>query len=123
MLYRSPWTRWILALSGLIAGLLLTFGDGQKWRATPSLHWLAEAGIPLQVWGVLLIIYAALLAFTDTRPIGYALGCFLFAVFTFSLIATMSTGPKNIITVAAMVDTVVFHAFSIRTAWMNRLAA
>ena len=125
MLYRSPITRWVLITTGLLAGLLLMFGDQQKWRSTPSLHWLAQAGIPLQWWGAATVVYAALIAFTDTRPGGYALGCFLYAMFTIALFVTLdlnSDTPKNVLGLAAMVDTTVFHALSIRTAWAYRLA-
>lgn len=124
MLYRSPLTRWVLALTGLVAGLILVFGDPSKWRSTPSIHWLSQAPIPLQAWGVAFIVYAVLLvASADTRPVGYAVGAGLFAIFTISLLATLSDGgPKNIITIAAMTDTVIFHIYSIRTAMAVKLA-
>lgn len=124
MLYRSPVTRWLLTLTGMVAGLLLTFGPGDKWRSTPSLHWLGQAPIPLQTWGVLMMLYALLLLPESTRPAGYALGCFLFALLTVSLIATVGEpGPKSIAAIAATVDCTVFHAYSIRTAWAVKLTA
>lgn len=124
MLYRSPLTRWILATTAVIAGCVLTLGGGAKWRSTPSLHWLAQAPIPLQAWGVAMVVYAVLLVASDnTRPVGYALGAALFAIFAISLLATLTDGgPKNIVTIAAMIDTVVFHIYSIRTAWAVKLA-
>lgn len=124
VLYRSPLTRWVLAAVGILAGLVLTFGDPVKWRSAPSLHWLAQAQLPLEVWGVALIAYGLLLLPETTRPLGYAIGCFLFAMFTVSLFATLdlsSNTPKNVVTIAAMVDVTVFHAFSIRTAWATKL--
>lgn len=123
-MYGSPITRWLLATVGIVAGLVLILGDGHKWRSTPSLHWLGSGPVPLQAWGCLLVIYGVMLLFEPTRPIGYAVGCFLFALFTVSLIVTLDVGsdaPKNVIGVAAMLDVTVFHAFSIRTAWVNRL--
>jgi len=125
MLYRSPITRWVLITTGLLAGLLLMFGDAEKWRSAPSLHWIAQAGIPLQWWGAATITYALLLISSETRPGGYALGCFLYAMFTIALFATLDldgSAPKNVLGIAAMVDTTVFHALSIRTAWAYRLA-
>lgn len=123
MLYRSPWTRWLLATTGLIAGLLLTFGSGARWRSTPSLHWLAQVPLPLQVWGVAFLVYAVLLLLPQTRAAGFAVGAFLYSVFTVSLIATVNDGaPKNIVSIAALIDAVVFHLYSIRTAEVLRLA-
>lgn len=123
MLYRTPLTRWFLTLTGLISGATLTFGDAAKWRATTSLHWLAEAHIPLQTWGVLLMVYALMLLPRSTRPAGYALGAALFTLFAISLIATIGgPGPKNIVGVAALLDVIVFHVYSIRTAWAVRFA-
>lgn len=125
MLYRSPLTRWVLIVTGLTAGLLLMFGSEQKWRSAPSLHWLAQAGIPLQWWGGAVVLYALLLVHADARPLGYAIGCFLYAMFTIALFVTLDIGgdaPKNVIGIAAMIDTTVFHALSIRTAWAYRLA-
>lgn len=126
VLYRSPLIRWLLSLAGLCAGLVLIFGDGEKWRSAPSLHWLAQAPIPLQAWGAALVLYALLLLFAETRPLGYALGAVVYALFTLSLIATLDLGsasPKNAPVLAGMVDVVAFHVFSIRTAWAQRLAA
>jgi glucose uptake protein GlcU len=123
MLYRSPFTRLVLAGVGLLVGVVFTFGSAAKWRSTPSLHWLEQAPVPLQAWGVLFIVYALLLPAVRTRPFGYALGAFLFAVFTLSLLATLDgPDPKNIVTLGAMADTVVFHVYSIRTAEYQKLS-
>lgn len=123
MLYRSPLARWFLSLTGLIAGVILALGDGRKWRATPSLHWIAQAPIPLQTWGLAFIAYAVLLLHTRTRPIGYAVGAALYSVFMLSLLATLpGPAPKNIITIGAIADTVVFHVYSIRTAEFQKLS-
>lgn len=123
MLYRSPWTRYLLAAAGTLAGALLTFGDGVRWRSTPSLHWLARFPLPLQAWGVAFLAYALLLLLPWTRAAGFAVGAFLFAVFTVSLIATVSDGaPKNVVAIVALIDVVVFHLYSIRTATLIRLA-
>lgn len=122
MLYRSPWTRVALIVVALLAGWLLTFGNGAKWRSTPSLHWLAQAPIPLQAWGAALMLYALLLLPIRTRPVGFAVGAVLYALFAISLLFTLNTaGPKNIVAIGGLVDCVVFHVFSIRTAWMQRL--
>lgn len=124
MLYRSPLTRYFLAAVGLVTGAVFAFGDAQKWRSTPSLHWLAQAPFPLRWWGIAFIVYAVLLLVERTRAAGYAAGMVLFAVFTVSMLATLnlgSTAPRNIVSIAAMVDVVAFHAFSIRTAWNARV--
>jgi len=122
MLYRSPWTRGLFAAMGLLAGLLLIFGDPAKWRGTPSMTWLAQLPIPLQAWGVGFILYAALLLPLQTRPTAYALGAFLYAVFGVSLLVTVGDGgPKNIVAIVALVDTIVFHIYAIRTAEAIRL--
>lgn len=122
MLYRSPLTRWVLILGGLFAGLTLAFGP-DRWRDTTSLTWLAQAHVPLRVWGIAVIVYALLLAFDSTRPLGYAVGAVLWAVFTLSIIATIpQSGPKSSVAIAAFIDVTAFHAFSIRTAWAQKLA-
>lgn len=126
MIYRSPLTRYVLAVIGLVTGVIFAFGDGHKWRSTPSLHWLAQAPIPLQAWGVALIVYAVLLVSPRTRPVGYALGAFVYLVFTVSLLATLhpsSPDPKNIVTVGAMIDVIVLHLFLIRVSEAIRLSA
>jgi hypothetical protein len=123
MLYRSPLTRLLLAVTGLLCGLLLVFGEPQKWRSTPSLHWLNQFPLPLQAWGIGFFLYAALLLLPPTRAGGFALGAFLYSVFTVSLLATLGDGqPKNIVMVAALTDVVVFHLYSIRTAEALRLS-
>lgn len=123
MLYRSPLTRLILVAAGLFAGLMLTVG-GDRWRSTPSLHWLAQARIPLRIWGLVIIVYAVLLVWQRTRPGGYALGAVLCAVFTISLWATVADGgPANAVVLAGMIDVTAFHAFSVRTAWAQKLAS
>jgi hypothetical protein len=123
MLYRSPFMRGFLTAMGLIVGVILAFGDGGKWRSTPSLRWLEQVPVPLQTWGLLFIAYGLLLLDYRSRPFGYALGAFLFAVFTLSLLATLAgNDPKNIVTVGAMADTVVFHVYSIRTAEYQKLS-
>lgn len=123
MIYRSPWTRLILAAIGGTVGALLTFGGERQWRHTPSLHWLAGWLIPLQAWGVAFIVYGLMLLVERTRPAAYAAGAGLFAIFAVSLIATVNDGaPKNIVTIGALVDVIVFHVYSIRTAWALRLA-
>lgn len=122
MLYRSPVTRWFLVVVGVVTGALLAFGDGQRWRSTTSLKWLAQAPVPLQVWGALFIVYGLLLLFERTRWIGYAIGAGLFAIFTVSLLATIhptAPNPKNIVVVAAMLDVTVFHGYSIRTSMLH----
>ena len=104
MLYRSPLTRFVLALAGIFAGLMLVAGP-DRWRATPSLHWLAQAHIPLRVWGVAVVVYAVLLLFERTRPFAYACGACLWAMFTLSLFATIpEAGPKNSLALAGFVD-------------------
>lgn len=123
MLYRSPLTRWFLAAVGIIAGLVLTFGPAKKWHSAPSMHWLAQAPIPLQAWGVAVIVYGVLLLIPQSRPVAYAVGMVLFAVFTISLVATVeTTGPKSVMGIAAMLDVTAFHAFAIRTALDAKLA-
>lgn len=123
MLYRSPITRWFLALTGITGGVLFTFGDSHRWRSTPSLHWLAHAPIPLQWWGIAAIVYGLLLLVPKTRPAGFALGAVIFAVITVSLLATIDDGaPKNVWAIVGLLDVVVFHIYSIRTAWALRLA-
>jgi hypothetical protein len=122
MLFRSPLTRWTLILSGVFAGVLLAVGP-DRFRETPSLTWLAQAHIPLRLWGVALVVYALLLAFDSTRPLGYAAGAVLWAVFTLSIIATIpQSGPKSSVGIAAFIDVTAFHVFSIRTAWAQKLA-
>lgn len=123
MLYRSTITRQILIAGGILAGVLLAFGDRRTWRSTPSLRWLDSGPIPLRVWGLLFIVYAALLALRRTRPAGFALGAILIAVFAVSILAIMhltSASPKNIVVLVAFVDTIVFHLFAIRTSMALR---
>lgn len=123
MLYRSPITRLLLALTGIAAGVIFAFGDGHRWRSTPSLKWLGQAPIPLQWWGIAAIIYGLLLIPAKTRPAGYALGAGIFAVITVSLLATINDGaPKNVWAIVGLLDVVVFHIYSIRTAWALRMA-
>lgn len=122
MIYRSPWTRFILVVVAVIAGWLIAFGDESKWWATPSLHWLAQAPIPRQVWGAALFVYALLLLTTRTRPVGFTVGAVVYALFAISLVFTLNSGgAKNIVAVGGLIDCVVFHVFSIKTAWMQRL--
>jgi hypothetical protein len=117
MLYRSPWTRWFLAGSGIATGVIFALGDGHKWRSTPSLEWLEHAPIPLQLWGLAFIVYGLLLIPTRTRPVAYAIGAVLSAVFLVSLVATLWTpGGKNFIAVWALFASVVFHIYSISIA-------
>lgn len=124
MLYRSPITRWFLAATGVVAGSLLTFGGPVRWRSTPSLHWLSRFPLPLQAWGVAFLAYALLLLLPQARAAGFATGAFLYAVFTVSLVATINDGaPKNIVAIVALLDVVVFHLYSIRTAEAIRLAS
>jgi predicted branched-subunit amino acid permease len=124
MLYRSPWTRWFLAGGGIVAGVIFALGDGYKWRSAPSFRWLAGAPIPLQTWGVLFIVYGILLLHVRTRPVAYALGAVLSAVFLVSLVATLWTpGPKNIFAVFGLFACVVFHVYSIGIAMMIRDAS
>lgn len=123
MLYRSPWTRRFLAATGALAGVILMFGDADRWRSTPSLHWLSRFPVPLQVWGAAFLLYAVLLLLPQTRAGGFAVGAFLYAVFTVSLLATVNDGqPKNVVALVALGDVVVFHLYSIRTAEAIRLA-
>lgn len=123
MLYRSPLVRWFFAIIAVLAGSLLTFGDEAKWRSTPSLHWLAQAPIPLEAWGVAVITYGLLLLPEKTRPAGYFVGGLLWLIFTVSLLATVNTtGPKSALAIAAFLDVTVFHFFSIRIAWATRFA-
>lgn len=124
MLYRSPWTRWCLAGGGLTAGVIFALGDGHKWRSTPSFNWLANAPIPLQLWGVAFIMYGLLLLPVRTRPVGYAVGAGLSAVFLVSLVATLGTpGGKNIFTVWALFACFIFHLYSIGIALAVRDAS
>jgi hypothetical protein len=123
MLYRSPLTRWVLAATGLAAGVLFTFGSEAKWRSTPSFAWLRHVPIPLQVWGLAFIVYALLLVFEQTRPAGFAVGAFLYAVFAVSLLATVGgNNPKNVFAIIALIDMVPFHILSIRTAEAMKMA-
>jgi hypothetical protein len=123
MLYRSPWTRWVLAASAVSAGAMLTFGNGAKWRSAPSLQWLAQAPIPLQAWGVAVMVYGVLLLPVRTRPVAYAAGAVLWATFTISIVATIgTTGPKSALGIAAFIDVTAFHLLAIRTAWGTRYA-
>lgn len=125
MLYRSPLTRWFLATVGVVTGWTLTLGDREKWRDTPSLHWLAQtpvpfthATIPLQFWGFSFFVYALLLLLPRSRPAGFTVGAILYAVFTVSLLATLfAPGPKNFVPVGAMLIVIAFHLYSIRTAY------
>lgn len=123
MIYRSPFTRWFLAAVGIVAGSVFAFGDEAKWRSTPSFDWLSRLPVPLQFWGAAFIVYGLLLLVERTRPIGFALGAFLFALFAVSLLATLKDeGPKNVFVIAGLLDVTVFHVFSIRTAWAQKLA-
>lgn len=123
-MYRSPATRVFLAATGLLIGVLFVFGDGAKWRSTPSLRWLAHFPLPLETWGIGFFAYAVLLLVPVTRPGGYAVGAFLFSVFAASLLATLDDGqPKNIVAIVALLDVIVFHLYSIRTAEAIRLAS
>lgn len=121
MLFSSPVTRWIVAIAAVTAGAFLAFGDGVKWRSSPSLQWLAQAPIPLQVWGIAVILYGVLLLPTHTRPVAYAAGAVLWAMFTISVLATINSGgPKSALGIAAFIDVTAFHLFAIRTAWATR---
>lgn len=117
MLLRSPATRWILCLVGLITGYMLIFGNHAKWRTSPSLQWIGHVPVSLAFWGVLFVIYAVLLIPRRTRPAGFALGAVLITVFAVSLIATINTaGPKNIVVIGGMVDLAAFHMYAVKTA-------
>lgn len=121
MLFRSPLTRYVLAAAGLFAGVMLAFGP-DRWRSTPALEWLSQAPIPLRAWGFAFMAYALMLLWQQTRPAGYATGAVLWAIFTFSLFATIpEDGPKSALAIAAFIDVTVFHAFSVRTAWAQKL--
>lgn len=120
-MYRSPLTRWVLILAAVFAGAMLASGP-DRWRQTTSLNWLAHAPIPLQLWGLLVVLYAVLLISDRTRPAGYTIGAVLWAVFTISLVATVpEAGPKSAVAIAAFIDVTAFHIFSIRTAWDQKL--
>lgn len=116
-MYRSPVTRWTLTLVGAATGLVMIFGDHEKWRTAPSLKWIGHVPVDLSFWGVLFIIYALLLIPRRTRPVGFAAGAVLFAVFAVSLLATLNTeGPKNAVVIGAVIDLSVFHMYGFKTA-------
>lgn len=116
LLYRSPATRWVLTATGIWAGSLILFG-GDRWRDTPSLHWLAHAQIPLRWWGAALIVYALMLTFERTRARGFAVGAGLYGLFAISLIATIPiAGPKSAAAIAGLVDLSVLHVYAMKTA-------
>jgi hypothetical protein len=116
MAYRSPFTRWVLVLVALWSAWQLIFG-GVKWRTAPSLHWLQRVPVPLDFWGLMLVLYALLLLFARTRPAGFALGAALWSVFAVALIATINTsGPKNAIVIGALIDLAAFHIYAMKTA-------
>lgn len=123
MPFRSPIIRWILAVIGLTEGVLLAFGDGHRWRSTPSLHELAKAPVPLQWWGLAFILYALMILMPKFRPVGFTIGAGVYAVFTISLFAALSaTNPINAVVLGMAVCTVAFHVLAVRTAWLVRLA-
>jgi hypothetical protein len=106
-----------MTVAGVWGGLVLAFGDQQKWRSAPSLKWLQQAYVPLQWWGWALIIYSLLLTVRKTRAVGFGLGAAIYAVFAVSLIATLGTpGPKSAVAVAGLVDVVALHAYAMKTA-------
>jgi hypothetical protein len=75
------------------------------------------------VWGVAFIVYGLMLVFERTRPVGFAFGAFLYAVFAVSLLATVGgNNPKNVFAIVALIDMVPFHLFSIRTAEAIKMA-
>lgn len=120
MLYRSPLTRWLLTLVAVWAGLMLAFG-GAKWQTTPSLLWLTQTDIPLLVWGLAIVAYGLLLIPVRTRYLGFALGGVLYGVFTVALIATIAgADPRNSVAIAGLIDVVIFHFYSVRTAQQVR---
>lgn len=117
VLYRSPVTRWTLAIAGVWAGATLMFGDPAKWQSAPSLDWLKQARIPLEVWGALFVIYAVMLLSARFRALGFAVGAVVWGVFAVSLIATVATaGPKSAPAIAGLVDLAVFHGYAVKTA-------
>lgn len=116
MLFLSRLPRGLLSLVAFIGGLVLTFGDGAKWRSTPSLKWLGNAVpfVPLQVYGIILAVAGVMLATVRTRPIGYALNAIIFALGTVSLIATIhQSGPKAILFVVATMQVTLFSILAL----------
>ena len=122
MIYRSPVTRWTLALFGFVAGALLAFGDKARFQSAPSLRELDKVPyVSLSAWGVAFMVYALLLLPNRTRPLGYLAGGVLFGVFALSLIVSSKDVTfVNTVIIAAVLDVIVFHFYSVRTAWSIR---
>ena len=117
MLYRSRFTRWVLIAVALWIAYILIFGDPDTWRTAPSLVWAVHnVRVPMPAWGCVFIAYAALLVPARTRPVGFAVGAALFAVFGVSLIVTVGTGgPKSAIAIGGIVDLITFHLYAVKT--------
>ncbi len=126
MLFLSRLPRWLLGIISLVGGVILAFGNKDKWRHTPSLHWLAHAlpFVPLQAYGILLAVDGLLLLSVRTRPLGYALGAMMFALFSVSLLVTIhQAGPKAILFVVAALQLVCFNILAISVALDEREAS
>lgn len=115
---RSLALRLCLAATGLFGGWTLTFAD-PSFRESTSLV-LASRFLPLQFWGVLLFIYAALLL-TDIgdlgRICGYALGAAIawyFAVsYGWTIFHSVPGKGRNGLALGFLVDVAVFHMAAI----------
>lgn len=124
--YRAPMLRYTLAATGIFAGFTLTFAD-ESFRHSTSLVF-ASHFLPLQVWGWALFVYAFLLI-TDIgdlgRICGFALGAGIAAFFAVSYgWTTFHAVPgkgRNGVTLAFLIDVVVFHIASIRVTVQRKI--
>lgn len=107
-----------LALTGAYGGWTLTFAD-PSYRQSTSLI-LASRFLPLQFWGVLLFIYAALLL-TDIgdlgRICGYALGAgiagYFAASYGWTIFHPVPGKGRNGLALAFLIDVAIYHVASI----------
>jgi hypothetical protein len=123
IVFQSRGSRWVLAATGVVCGLVFILGDPSKWQATPSLVLMRNVPlVPLDFWGWLAVLYAVLLIPDRTKVAGYAVGAFLIGVLTVSLIVTLhEPGPKNIWGVLFGIDAFLYHCMAIRLATVSRL--
>lgn len=114
-MYRSPFVRYGIALVALWVAYMMVWGLPDKWRTAPSLHWATRTcHVPFPLWGVLFVVYAALLVYRPWRWAGFLMGWVLFAFFTAALFFTVNTdGPKSAVAIAAFVDVCIYHGYSV----------
>lgn len=114
--YRSPITRFGLAVTGgFLAAVFSPLGPDQ-WRDTPSLHWLHQC-LPWPLLSALFLIYTLLLIWGSLPAIVTAetIGLILYGWEFVALLVTSRTDkPTNPFALAAVLLACVLHAAAVR---------